>query len=423
MVLSPGKEYERFIASLFHPNQFYVERGVNYVREHVLEVDGLLTDCRDVLMPRIVLECKTGAGFFRHLFKMGGQLSFLGFNRGFFFHRDAEKNAAIANQIAEHFGITAFSGAAPGDIEARLVAEQHIGRLSEMFSQTWVAFYRLEDAFFQTISVLCRPEGSKVARRAKTILKRTNNEIWLERDHFKRAWKLYDLYCDNREIARDLANESNADFIRAVREDTVPGIQAVLFVQHKLRIVNLHYISLFIAEAEQNRDLYRWLQVPQGVRREGGRLIIGQFRDAPPPGFVAQLNRLRQDVAIARKLPLFLQTFCNLFGGFLWLQRREDEIRLLAEHLNETTDNVERMLVLFDHIYPLDGNESWFWTDMNRNISILKFVPLQVHGVGVKLRTRFYGADVLRNAHDFVRGRWASWEQSYDATMEAFNDA
>lgn len=49
MRLRDGKEYERFIASLFHPNEFYVERGVNYVREHVLKVDGLFTDCRDAL--------------------------------------------------------------------------------------------------------------------------------------------------------------------------------------------------------------------------------------------------------------------------------------------------------------------------------------------------------------------------------------
>jgi hypothetical protein len=423
MPLSPGKEYERFVASLFHPNEFYIERGVNYFREHVLEVDGLFTDCRDVSMPRIVVECKTGAGFFRHLFKMGGQLSFLNFKRGYFFHRDAEKNAAIAGQVAGHFGITAFADAASPRIEPRLVADGHIRRLSEGFSQSWIDFYRLEDAYFQNISMLCGADGSKVARRAKTMLKKTNNEIWLERDQLERAWKLYDLYCDNREISREMAAEAHADFIAAIREDVVPGLQAVLFVQHKLRIVNVHYLALFLAEAEQNPQLYQRLQVPQGFRREGGRWLIGQFRDAPPPGFVAQANRLREHMEIMRKFPLFLQTLCNLFGGFLWLQQRDDEIRLLANHINDTEANVERMLLLIDRLYPLDGNESWFWTDNNRNISVLKFVPLQIHGVGVKLRRRFYSPEVLQTAHYFVRGRWASWEQRYDATILAFNDA
>ena len=104
MQLSPGREYERYVASLFHPNEFYVERGVNHFREQVLEVDGLFTDCRDVSMPRIVVECKTGAGFFRHLFKMGGQLSHLRFPRGYFFHQDAEKNAFVVEEVAKHYG-------------------------------------------------------------------------------------------------------------------------------------------------------------------------------------------------------------------------------------------------------------------------------------------------------------------------------
>jgi len=224
MLLSPGREYERFIASIFHPNQYYVERGVNYVREDVLEVDALLTDCRSPTLHRIPLECKTGAGFFRHLFKMGGQMSFLNFNRSLFFHRDAERNKAVAGAVAKHFGITAFSNAAPGSIEGKLLADGYVTRLSEAFSTTWIDFYRLEDLYLQSISSLCRPDGSKVARQAKAMLKKTNNEIWLENDRLERAWKLFDLYSNNRELARELSAEANQDFMTAARYDTVRGI-------------------------------------------------------------------------------------------------------------------------------------------------------------------------------------------------------
>src|SRR5277367_3727550 len=145
MQLSPGREYERYIASLFHPNEFYVERGVNHFREQVLEVDGLFTDCRDVSMPRIVVECKTGVGFFRHLFKMGGQLSYLRFPRGYFFHQDAEKNAFVVEEVAKHFGISAFDDALGEHFQEKLITGRIIRRRDDNFSSSWVDFYRLED--------------------------------------------------------------------------------------------------------------------------------------------------------------------------------------------------------------------------------------------------------------------------------------
>jgi len=81
------------------------------------------------------------------------------------------------------------------------------------------------------------------------------------------------------------------------------------------------------------------------------------------------------------------------------------------------------MLLLIDRLYPLGGQESWFWTDRNGNISNLKLVPLQIRGVGVKLRKRIYGGDIVREAHYFVSNLWTDWEQRYDTSMLAFNEA
>ena len=72
-----------------------------------------------------------------------------------------------------------------------------------------------------------------------------------------------------------------------------------------------------------------------------------------------------------------------------------------------TIDEIPNALMAFDILSPIDGS-SWFFTNTYSNITILRFMPLQLSGVGANFRRIIYGADDEHLSYDDLGKQFAS---------------
>ena len=89
--------------------------------------------------------------------------------------------------------------------------------------------------------------------------------------------------------------------------------------------------------------------------------------------------------------PHFWQIFIYVFGGFILEEKKEQEYKMLSELTRIPVDEIPNALMAFDTLFPIEGS-SWLLTT-NSNITILRFMPLQLSGVGANFRRIIYGAD------------------------------
>ena len=70
-------------------------------------------------------------------------------------------------------------------------------------------------------------------------------------------------------------------------------------------------------------------------------------------------------------------------------------------------DEIPNALMAFDILFPIDGS-SWLFTNTYSNITILRFMPLQLSGVGANFRRIIYGADDEHLSYDDLGKQFAS---------------
>lgn len=97
--------------------------------------------------------------------------------------------------------------------------------------------------------------------------------------------------------------------------------------------------------------------------------------------------------------PHFWQIFIYVFGGFILEEKKEQEYKMLSELTGIPIDEIHNALMAFDTLFPIEGS-SWLFTNTYSNITILRFMPLQLSGVGANFRRIIYGADDKHLSYD-----------------------
>ena len=72
---------------------------------------------------------------------------------------------------------------------------------------------------------------------------------------------------------------------------------------------------------------------------------------------------------------------------------------LLSNLTGIPVDEIPTALMAFATLFPIEGS-SWLFTNTYSNITILRFMPLQLSGVGANFRRIIYGADDKHLSYD-----------------------
>ena len=148
--------------------------------------------------------------------------------------------------------------------------------------------------------------------------------------------------------------------------------------------------------------------------------VEGSYRDKEMKGIMRTIERLGlpnniKDGIIALQsnhkyyylYPHFWQIFIYVFGGFILDEKKEQEYEMLSKLTGIPIDEIPNALMAFDILFPIDGS-SWLFTNTYSNITILRFMPLQLSGVGANFRRIIYGADDEHLSYDDLGKQFAS---------------
>ena len=81
--------------------------------------------------------------------------------------------------------------------------------------------------------------------------------------------------------------------------------------------------------------------------------------------------------------------------------------QIKIEKRKEYLDEIPNALMVFDTLFPIDRS-SWLFTNTYSNITILRFMPLQLSGVGANFRRIIYGADDEHLSYEDLGKQFAS---------------
>ena len=100
------------------------------------------------------------------------------------------------------------------------------------------------------------------------------------------------------------------------------------------------------------------------------------------------VKKMEENIVFACKIPYFIQSWVNVFGGML--NNDEDEIELIATYLNERADTVIHLIQLLEEMFTLlSGNANIQWGFIEElGVKMFRYVPRELKAIGIQYRKR-----------------------------------
>lgn len=365
-----GYELERAVAAPLQTGGWFLVRGAADFQAFELDVLGYR------LSPggeeSIVVESKSGKSGFSDFFKLLGKKVHLGLGRGVLLADPGEPIHTRKTREAARHDIAVIDQDA-GRLADNLLAADAIERHAPPdLLAVWQRCFRVEDALIKTLTDKERWQQWSTIRLAKEQLQHLLTRGWMERDPWKQAVKLYELYGEEPKISLRMVQEmAPGQWEYALKQAMYWGaleeVQACFYLEHRKRLA--------VAFAATRCALYDG----EPSRWEGHA----------PGSFRAIVDRIRDEAAWY--MPLVLQVYFLGFGGMICLDDEDTEkreFRELAKQACCTPKQARRALQLFEELFPYPDGGSWFVEGWD--LSRLKLMPVPLRGAGIWMREAIY---------------------------------
>ena len=391
-----GQEFEEFISAYFQASGLYIERHIiDRGVEEVLELDVITTDY-DEFPPDIrLLEIKSGKWGFADIFKLRGWLDYLNMSRAllvasqnrnnFEFYKEKSKSLSIDVVVIDDLQET-----------ASLLYEFYPSEeVSEMDVALWRFSYWVERNLLRDLN---HKKKSSSERKCFSALEKyyydISSGIFFTENIVERVEKLYDAYRRHPRISARCAHEAmRGDFeedvsvlpLQVYKETyyrcIYNDIQISTFVEHRARLALLK--SAVDYKLYERAGIQE--KVPSVIKFLGFEIPSLHFL---PDTFVNGLEVLSEHPYFHR-YPVFWQWFLWLFGGFIMLEREEEEYRLLSKKTGIPVQEIPKALQVYEILFPLE--KGWFMDlSPNSRIRLIRMHSVPFMGIGANLRRLVY---------------------------------
>ncbi len=258
----------------------------------------------------------------------------------------------------------------------------------------WRYVYTAERGFIAYIQKAAAT--SQLARRAKEYHRVINNEIFFERDAVKRATTLYAAHFDTPDLVKEAATEVAPAGISfstvvgaALKSEEYPFVHACMYLKHRGRLALLKAAVDRIVGVDNSPNNYTTL----------AEAFL-------PPNYSSACKVLAQHEFV-HLYPVFWQVFTMSWGGFILEPIREQEYAGLATQTGIPPTSIGDALDAFDILFG-----GVFRTQLMSKITIIKFLPAAIRGLGAfnRLRGLDAPADYTRVVADsdvaWLLGQW-----------------
>lgn len=241
--------------------------------------------------------------------------------------------------------------------------------------------------------------GKKAYKALDDYVNLVNNKVFLTANVVQRAVDLSRAFKDNARISAKLAHEMNGEdfddehttipkdlFQQTYKDCRLSDLAISTYVENRARLAALKAATDYLLlkrDGVDHNESYT-VKLEEFEVESGGNLL-----DLVPASYRVGLETIADDLYLHR-YPVFWQWFLWCFGGFLLLDRLDQEYELLAQKTGIPKDHIPDALKVFDTLFPSEG-KGWFRDYYGIKLVQLASVPFM--GIGANLRRLYHAGD------------------------------
>jgi hypothetical protein len=397
-----GMFHEHLAFGCFHALGKYVEHNIieREEKQEILELDAIATDFSSNGPKSELIECKSGDYGFSDLFKMVGWMRYLNIEQGTLMvsaplgpekndiYKRRAKDLGVGVVVAEKSEDTAgaFGGLYPGAV----IIPQDL--------TAWRYSYWIERKLLDRLRNQYK-SNSKVKRygELQKYHDQVNNSIFFTTNLLERIADLYSAFFSHTKITARCAMEMIGGKFD-VDEPTIPGalfnktfyesdyndLQISCYIDQRARLAIL-----------KNAIEYKLLE-RQGLkddRTSRAAKFLGFDIDRYnllPKHLRSGLDAIMQHPFVHR-YPVFWQWFSYVFGGFILLEKKDQEYKLLSEKTGVPVAEIENAFSSYAALFP--SEREWFEDGEYSSIRRMIFNSGPFEGIGSFYRLINYAPD------------------------------
>ena len=370
---SQGAALERSAAAPLQAGGWFVIRGASDPSFRAFELDVLGYRLSGDGESAVVVESKSGNSGFGDFWKLLGLKTHLEIGRGVLLADETDPLHPIKRETGNQHEIAVIhqerSQLASAYKQIGLI--EHVPTVALL--EAWEFAYEVEDGLLRVLRDKALWDRYDTIRIAKQQVQYLATRAWIEPDPWQQAADLYDLYFQEKKIARAMAGELSSDrpsevFKKAMYDGAHEEVQACFYLEHRKRIA--------VAFA--------------ATRCAALKPRSGMWAPSTPSAFKELVRQVGDREAW--KLPNILQLYFLGFGGLSCLHLAEEEGEALAEQAGCSPDDVVDLIAIFDELFPYqEGGGSWFHE--GNEMVRLKLMPAPLRGAGLRMREALFGFD------------------------------
>jgi hypothetical protein len=389
-----GVGLEDVVAAHLAARGAFVERGVTEREpDDVLELDVVWTDYTDGLLERHPVEVKSGKWSLKDIFKFAGWMTYADLGQGQFVYKKLPqgRDPRSVNAVCDKLGIDLVQIDNAKDWDGKGFECATEARQSEWTVPIWRYSFWLQRLFVSQLDKLAKngqcPESVEAVRRYEMLV---NDSIFFEPNPQARVEWLLNYHFKHPKLAKTAATEietgkvefvnptSDRVFSGALFRGDFPLVQSCFYVEHRARLAIIKAAADY-AHAQKARVL----PTPEG------KFFFALFGPTAHKAFYDTVEEFGE-CASFHLLPVLWQNVLWTWGGFLMLDRLDDEIGLMSAQTGIPKEDVEPLLGVFDKLFPIGEGRSWFIQPRGDSRKVLMMMPAALRGLGAYQRTCMY---------------------------------
>ncbi len=382
------KEYEHYVAALLQCGGYYLERNITKREEgtELLELDIVSKKIDENGVKKTLIEVKSGGWGMPDIFKVRGWMDYLKITHGAFVVQNKkddgdgsfEKRQSAARQI----DVELISNVLPDNKELLEAFQIENEKIDSLQLKTFQYSYAVEAEMEKMLDDRCKSNPTEGLKALRQFLFEVKNNSFFHRDAKSRVEDLLNTYAKNRNITARLACELKGKEFSSISEDIAIPEDKYKELFYKAEKTDILYTALYaeyIARLTMlNTCIEELMDKPNNELEE---LLLSLHHDILPQNIKNGMDVLKTHPYV-KQYPYFWQVFTYLFGGFVLLDRKDEEYELLSELASIPINEIDNALSVFDILFPMNNGGRWFRQLSESKIKYMQFFPIPLCGIG-----------------------------------------
>lgn len=395
------EEFEDFVAAYFNSSQFYVDKRLIMRQKaegdisEILELDLFVTDYNSNPPDTRLIEAKSGDWSMRDIFAVRGWMDFLGLDKAALVYTGKKTMTEAHSRVGDQISVKLIQILDFDNAEESLRALGLNTNIDPADTTMWRYAHWVEQSIIELIKK--KKKSHKETERFKVMdnyIDEINNRTFFSARILDRAQRLYSFYRNNPRLSSKVAHESLGDAFGAEYSDIPSTLFSDTFYDCKLTDLQLStYVEhrARLAVLKSLVDFCVWEKAGDSVKTNTKRKLLGMDVDVRswlPQNYLDALEQIKNE-QYCHLYAVFWQWFLWVFGGFILMDRIEEEYEILADKTGIPLGHIDEAFRAYERLF--ENPNGWFKTT-NANVRVLKMFSVPFMGVGANYRRVKYAS-------------------------------